>query len=124
MIKYFGLELIFLLKISVFKFSGFFGLKKSNFLTFFLAGIKIKWAGIKKKLAGIKHFGLELIFFYCKSVFLSFFFLQKSNFFIYFWLELEKEWAGIKKMGWNKFFLLKISFFKFFGFFCLKKTII
>jgi len=33
-IKYFWLELIFLLKIGVFKFFGFFSLKKSNFLTF------------------------------------------------------------------------------------------
>jgi len=72
-------------------FCFFFGLKKSNFLTFFLAGIKIKWAGIEKKLAGIKHFGLELIFFYCKSVFLSFFFLRKSNFLTFFWLELKKS---------------------------------
>ena len=83
-------------------FCFFFGLKKSNFLTFFLAGIKIKWAGIKKKLAGIKHFGLELIFFYCKSVFLSFFFPSKKQLFNIFLAGIKKKvgW-NLKKMGWD-----------------------
>ena len=55
-IKYFGLELIFLVKISVFK----------SFINIFLAGIKKKWAGIK-------YFGLELIFLMKIGVFKSFF---------------------------------------------------
>ena len=75
---------------------------KKTFLKIFLAGIKIKWAGIKKKS------GLELNILLKICIFKSFFNIFSAG--------IKKRWAGII------FFLLKISLFKFFVFFCLKNA--
>ena len=80
-IKCFGLDLIFLLKISLFQF---YFLKISFFENFFPVGIKKMSAGIKTILAEIKCFGPGFNFFKIEN---QSFVVFLKLFLTYFWLE-------------------------------------
>ena len=72
-------------------------LKKKKNVTFFRLEFKKKWAGIK-------YFGLELIFFNRKSVFLSLFLTFFRQEFKKKWAGILKKWEGIEHFGQELFF--------------------